>query len=302
MKAGADPNSIFRIEPWRADYLLFLSEVTRRIDLTPADKGPRAVVVVGNMAYVANYFSDTLSIVNLDDTKIPVKSIPLGSPGEATQVRKGEFFFNDAGICRDGWQTCSSCHPGGGRADSLNWDLLNDGRGNRKNTKSLLLSHRTPPAMSLGVRTNAEAAVRAGIQHILFTQPSEDVASAIDAYLRSLKPMASPHLKDGQLSSSAVRGKAVFARAGCAECHSGDLFSDLGSYDVGTQNALDKPTDEFDTPSLIELWRTAPYLHDGSAATVRDVLLSRNPRDQHGSTSKLTSAELDDLGAYLLSL
>ena len=43
----------------------------------------------------------------------------------------------------------------------LNWDLLNDGVGNPKNTRSLLLAHKTPPAMFLGVRANAEAAVRA---------------------------------------------------------------------------------------------------------------------------------------------
>jgi hypothetical protein len=53
---------------------------------------------------------------------------------------------------------------------------------------------------------------------------------------------------------------------------------------------------------LIELWRTAPYLHDGSAATVRDVLTTRNPRDRHGQTSDLSKQEINDLCAYLLSL
>jgi hypothetical protein len=53
---------------------------------------------------------------------------------------------------------------------------------------------------------------------------------------------------------------------------------------------------------MVELWRTAPYLHDGSAATVRDVLTSRNSHDQHGRTSDLSKQEIDDLCAYLLSL
>jgi cytochrome c peroxidase len=60
--------------------------------------------------------------------------------------------------------------------------------------------------------------------------------------------------------------------------------------------------DTFDTPTLVELWRTAPYLHDGSATTMREVLTTRNPGDQHGKTSALSAQELDDLCAYLLSL
>jgi hypothetical protein len=48
--------------------------------------------------------------------------------------------------------------------------------------------------------------------------------------------------------------------------------------------------------------RTAPYLHDGSAATVRDVVTMRNRHDRHGKTSNLTAQEIDDLCAYLLSL
>jgi hypothetical protein len=80
------------------------------------------------------------------------------------------------------------------------------------------------------------------------------------------------------------------------------LFTDLHPYDVGTRAPFDKPTDKFDTPTLIELWRTAPCLHDGSAATVREVVTTRNPYDQHGKTSGLSKQEVEDLCAYLLSL
>ena len=45
--------------------------------------------------------------------------------------------------------------------DGLNWDLLNDGIGNPKSTKTLLYSHATPPAMISGIRADAETAVRA---------------------------------------------------------------------------------------------------------------------------------------------
>jgi cytochrome c peroxidase len=80
------------------------------------------------------------------------------------------------------------------------------------------------------------------------------------------------------------------------------LFTDLKTYDVGTRGRFDKAADRFDTPSLVEGWRTAPYLHDGSAATMRDVLTTGNPADKHGKTSHLTPQQIDDLAAYLLSL
>ena len=71
---------------------------------------------------------------------------------------------------------------------------------------------------------------------------------------------------------------------------------------MGTLATTDKPGDIFDTPTLIEIWRTAPYLHDGSAVTVREVLVEHNPADRHGKTSHLSPIDLDDLMAYLLSL
>jgi YVTN family beta-propeller protein len=340
-------------DPAQADgsgYMPFFFGSRRRIRLPGSDLGPRAVAVVGHTAYVANYFSDTLTAINITPaSSVPARSpsslgagsspsppreeragerrpsspgtlkaesIPLGPKREMSPVRKGEFYFHDATICFEGWWSCSSCHPGDARADGLNWDLLNDGIGNPKNTKSLLLAFQTPPAMWLGVRETAETAVRAGLKHILFTQQPEEVAAATDAYLKSLKPVLSPYLVqspkskvqsrkagDGwSLSAAAQRGKAVFARAGCAACHPPPLFTNLHQYDVGTSRPFDRPTDRFDTPTLIELWRTAPYLHDGSAATVRDVLTIRNPHNQHGKTSDLTSQQINDLCCYLLSL
>jgi YVTN family beta-propeller protein len=284
--------------------LSFLVGLRERKALPEGDLGPRAVVVVGRHAWVANYFSDTLSRVAFDEPRAKVESIPLGPKVPLTSARRGELLFNDARICFQGWQSCASCHPGDARVDALNWDLLNDGIGNPKNNKSLLHVFATPPAMSIGVRESAEAAVRAGIRHILFTVQPPEVADALDAYLKSLRPVPSPHLLKGRLSAAAQRGEQVFhsAAAGCAACHPGPLYTDLKSYAVGTHGRFDKPADRFDTPTLVELWRTAPYLHDGSAATLREVLTTANPGDQHGRTSQLTPQQLDDLCAYLLSL
>jgi cytochrome c peroxidase len=214
--------------------------------------------------------------------------------------RKGELNFNDAHICFQQWQSCASCHPDS-RADGLNWDLLNDGIGNPKNTKSMLLAHRTPPSMSLGVREGAEAAVRSGLKFILFAVRPEEDAQAIDEYLKSLTPTSSPFLVNGKLSPAAKRGEKVFRTAGCITCHPPPLFTNLQEYDLGLAKGMDagKP---FDTPTLIECWRTAPYLFDGRAYTMKEVLTTCNPQDKHGVTSKLTPTELDDLIAYILSL
>ncbi len=287
-----------------ANDLSFLVGVRERRALPAGDLGPRAVVVVGRRAYTANYFSDTLTAIDLDGEHPKRETIPLGPKPRLTTARAGELYFHDARICFQGWQSCASCHPGDARVDALNWDLLNDGIGNPKNNKSLLLVHSTPPAMSTGVRESGEAAVRAGIRHILFTVQPPEVADSLDAYLKSLKPVPSPRLIKGQFSVAAKRGGRVFRdpEAGCTKCHVAPLFTDLKSYDVGTAGPLDRDVKEFDTPTLVETWRTAPYLHDGSAATLRDVLTTANKHGQHGKTSHLTADQLNDLIEYLLSL
>ena len=284
--------------------LSFLAGLRERHPLPAGDFGPRSLVVVGRRAYTANYFSDTLSVLELNGLPPRAQTIPLGPKPRMTVARRGELYFHDARICLQGWQSCASCHPGDARMDGLNWDLLNDGLGNPKNTKSLLLAYQTPPAMSLGVRETAESAVRAGIRHILFTVQPPEVAEAIDEYLKSLQPLPSPHLMNGQLSPAARRGERLFRskETRCAQCHPPPLFTNLKSYDVGTCGPLDDAADRFYTPTLIELWRTAPYLHDGSAATLRDLLTLANQNDRHGKTSHLSADQIMDLCEYLLSL
>ena len=281
--------------------LSFLVGVRQRVKLP--GNGPRALVVARNRAWVANYFSDTLNEVNLASDPVQVESIPLGAAPQMTTARLGEFYFNDATLCFQGWQACSSCHSHDARVDGLNWDLLNDGIGNPKNSKSLLFAHVTPPSMTLGVRSNACVAVRAGIRYSLFTVQPPEVADALDDYLRSLKPMPSPHLVKGKLSAAARRGRKLFfdETVGCADCHSGPLLTDLKAYDVGTVGKFDQPADRFDTPTLNEVWRTAPYLHDGRAATLREVFTQFQLADQHGVTSHLTPKQIDDLAEFVLS-
>ena len=287
--------------------------VRMRQRLAVPGNGPRSLALAGSQLYVANYFSDNLCRIDLSAPLLKAEPLSLGAVREPSREREGERWFNDAQLCFQGWQSCASCHDADGRMDALNWDLLNDGVANPKNTRNLVWAHQAGPAMALGVRTNAEAAVRAGIHHILFSEQPEEVPAGIDLFLKSLRPVPSPHLVKGGLSAAAERGRKLFtsARTGCAVCHPAPLFTDMLGYDVGTaatydslygQSGADQPAARFYSPALVELWRTAPYLHDGSAMTLQEVLTTHNRNDRHGHTSQLTAQEIDDLTQYLLSL
>jgi len=279
--------------------LTFLVGLRRRLKL--AGIGPRGLAVIGTKVYAAEYFTDSIGVVDIDpDNRPGAKSIPLGKTRGMTMVRKGEVLFNDASLSFQKWNSCTSCHTGDGRASALNWDLLNDGIANPKNTKSLLLAHKTPPAMITGVRANAEVAVRSGIRYIQFAETTERKAQYIDEYLKSLKPIASPYLVGGKLSKAAKNGEKLFRKAGCAQCHSGPLYTNMGKYDVGT-GTDEEDYKEFDTPTLMEVWRTAPYLHDGRAVTIKEVLTKFNKNNQHGKTSNLGEKEIADLAEYIMT-
>jgi YVTN family beta-propeller protein len=280
--------------------LSFLVTLKRRLNLS--GNGPRGLAIIGTKAYIAEYFSDSLGVVDIDpDVRPNAKSSPLGPDKAISTIRQGEIHFHDATLCFQKWQSCASCHPGDARTHALNWDLMNDGLGNPKNTKSLLLAHKTPPSMGLGIRADAETAVRAGIRHIQFAVRPEEDAEAIDEYLKSLKPLPSPRLAKGKLSRSAKRGQKVFESAGCASCHAGELYTDQKRHDLGIGKWLDEGQ-SFDTPTLIEVWRTAPYLYDGRAATIEDMLKKHNLDDRHGQTADLTDKQIKDLTEFVLSL
>ena len=123
----------------------------------------------------------------------------------------------------------------------------------------------------------------------------------------------SPHIPTpGKLAPAAERGKALFFSegVGCAKCHGGPYYTDsslkkpFNLHDVGTGN--DDPTEKmgpkYDTPTLLGVYRTAPYLHHGRAKTLTDVLTTCNKEDRHGKTSHLKPGQLEDLVAFLKAL
>lgn len=106
----------------------------------------------------------------------------------------------------------------------------------------------------------------------------------------------------GELSPAATKGLALFRdpKVGCASCHPGPLLTDRKMHDAGTGRERDRRAD-FDNPTCYELWRTAPYLQDGSAATLMDLLSTHAPKNKHGVTSHLSAAERQALVVFLLS-
>jgi cytochrome c peroxidase len=145
--------------------------------------------------------------------------------------------------------------------------------------------------------------------------PKAGVSAELDAlaaYVNSLTDAGrSPHREaDGLVSAGAQAGQALFQALDCGSCHSGALFTDSSSglrHDVGTlKNSsgqrLGGILDGLDTPTLLGLWSTAPYLHDGSASSLQEVLIDANPDGLHSDIQSLSAAELDQLTEFLLQL
>jgi len=305
--------------------------VIRRVEC--GGLGPKGVAIspADGSIWVANTFSDSVSVLAPKTAEVAA-IIPLGPAQEMTPERRGEYLFSSALHCFQNWLSCASCHPDT-RADGLNWDLMNDGLTNPKNVRSLIGSAKTPPMMALGVRADMETAVEKGFLFIQFHSVTKEDHAAVCAYLRAAPFIPNPfhRTKDGSPDPQARRGQIVFRKAGCSTCHPPPLYTNLKSYDVGTCGERDdkvivedleedagevhsspaatahaqpkrQNTTSFDTPTLLELYRTAPYLHDGRATTLEELFTKYNLRDRHGRTSGLTRQELADLIAFLLSL
>ncbi|MDH6534485.1 YVTN family beta-propeller repeat-containing protein [Parabacteroides sp. 52] len=274
------------------DYDLgFLYGMRERIPMT--GNGPRIMTLTDDKLIVPTYFADILNV--LDVQTLTVTSTDINPGRTESAAEKGEKFFNDAANCFQNWQSCNGCHPGDGRMDGMNWDLMNDGVGNSKNCKSLLYSHVTPPCMISGIRAKAEVAVEAGFTHIQFYNLDEESLECVNVYLKGLEAVPSPYLVNGQLSEKAKEGRKVFERLKCGDCHSGPYYTNGKLYRIGEDIEFDAG---WDTPTLREVWRTAPYLFDGRAATMQDVFEIH----KHGIDKKVSKKDIEALTEYVNSL
>jgi cytochrome c553 len=261
-------------------------------------------------------------------------TIPVCDAAKSPDWVRGKVLFNTANAPMTGrrWIACSSCHPDGihdgrtwkqpeglrnttalfGQAHThpLHWSA------DRDEAQDFEYTIRSKLMQGLGLAKGKKLSAKNGFAKAELTQQCSNLSRDLDAlaiYCNSFDFVLSPHIAaPGKLSAAAERGRKLFtsAEVGCATCHSGPYFSDsrlkepFNLHDVGTGNddPLEKMGPLYDTPTLLGIYRTAPYLHHGKAATLRDVLTTQNKGDQHGKTSHLKAQDIDDLVEYLKSL
>ena len=131
--------------------------------------------------------------------------------------------------------------------------------------------------------------------------PTEDIALPLDTFIMRLKPVPSPFLEKGRLSALAERGKLVYKKVSCNYCHPAPLYTDNKFHNAGVLDPFDANT-QWDTPTIIETWRTSPYGHLGSYSKLKgleDIILLRAHSLEAASLSK---ADFDAMIEYVLSL
>lgn len=270
--------------------------------------------------------------------------VPDENPLRADQIALGRQLFSDRRLSRDGSRACASCHnPARAFSDSRRVAVGVFGRVGRRNAPALinrgygraffwdgrstsleaqvLAPIIDPNEMDL---TLAEASARVGLT-------SDEISRALSSFVRSVLSGNSrfDRFVNGQrsaLSPAEQRGLQVFRGKGnCTACHVGPNFSDERTHntgvawdpvrkslsDLGRFEVTGKDADRgaFKTPTLREIARTAPYMHDGSLATLEDVVDFYEPGgranpylDQEIRSIRFTADQKKDLLGFLRSL
>jgi DNA-binding beta-propeller fold protein YncE len=311
-------------------YLLNITDNHSELDFKAAlqlGSNPRAVRCSPDGAAVLAYNALDFSVVafSLQDGRelgrIAVTQNPLS---EQLLLGKKLFYTALPPMTSRGWISCSSCHPDGD-ADGRTWQQP-EGLRNTQPMNGLAWTHPLHWSSDRDEVQDFEHTIRGklmqgrgllqGTLPAAMAEPIAGRSNALDAlaaYTNSHGFTLSPHATHG-LSESAKRGQQLFhsENTRCASCHKGPLYSDsqpapadkLTLHDVGTgtADATELMGPRYDTPTLLGVYRSAPYLHHGRAATLHDVLTTENPADKHGKTSHLSTSEINDLVEFLKSL
>jgi YVTN family beta-propeller protein len=283
---------------------------------------PRGIVLSpdGGTAYVNNTLDGTVSVIDTATAEVTeaLTSTQLCLPPILLQ---GKQLFNSAAraaLTRDQWISCASCHFDG-ESDGRTWNF--PGLGPR-NTTSLLGVIQTYPInwqadqdetqdqehfirgfqAGSGLISDGDPYPGRGMFNVGRSLELDALATFVDSIPMPRNPDI---LLGGPIPPEVERGRLVFESPAtqCAVCHPAPFYTDRQKHDVGTADGpgeLAGP--EIDTPTLRGLTHTAPYLHDGFAPTLYDVLVTTNPADQHGVTSHLTPDEIADLIAFMKAL
>jgi YVTN family beta-propeller protein len=277
-------------------------------------RNPRGLVLSSDGArlYVANRLDDSISVISTRENRV-TQTIQLAGPKAVSALRRGEQAFYTAKYAFQGQFGCVNCHIDS-TFDGLRWDLEPDGFGkdivdNRLiedlvGTEPFKWNGGNPTlGMECGPRTE---------KYFYRSQSFDDRTLAdLVLYIRSLPSRPNRfRAANGELTPAQERGRVLFNRVAdklgqpipeanrCAYCHSGPKGTSQKSFDVGTGKAVDN-SPLFDTPQLMSVALTAPYLHDGSARSLEEIWTVYNPHDRHGRTNDLTKDELNDLIEYL---
>ena len=282
----------------------------------PVGANPRGIAITpdGSRLFVNNTLSGTLSVIDTASNEVTATLALTTIPLEP-DVLVGKRIFNSASspdLTTDNWISCAVCHFDG-TLDARTWAGFPDGP---RSTPSLLGVGRTLPIHWSG-DLDELADVELTIRNIQagkgltpgderdslgprYTNVSEEL-NALAAYLDSLEVPPSPLTADANVIA---RGRAVFETLNCSVCHTPPLYTDRQLHDVGTsdpvleRNSHGRGT-SFDTPSLRGLWMTAPYFHDGTAATLEDVFTVGH---EHFVLDRVTAQEIIDLIDFLFAL
>ena len=270
----------------------------------------------GKLLYVAEMLDDKIGVINTE-TLEKITSIDLGGPKRITVPRRGRRLFNNASHTFQNQYACYTCHPDS-HEDGLVYNMSGKDMGrNLTNTMSLRDISKTAPYKWSG--TNLTVYKQDGMRFSTFLTRTESFSykdlDALTAYIMTgiTNPPNLLYNQSGELTEAQLKGKKIFERTKdntgneipvanrCITCHTPPYYTNRKLTYVET---LAKSDDSilFDTPHLNDIYSSAPYLHDGRAATLEEIWTKYGKNDKHGVINDLSKIELNELVDYLKSL
>lgn len=261
--------------------------------------------------YVKNFLSRSVSQIDVSDfladggrsLNPPIQVFStVSNEILSPEVLAGKQLFyhgSDKRMSAEGYMSCATCHMDGGH-DGRTWDFTGRGEGLR-NTTSLIgrsgtrfgtlhwsgnfdeiqdFEHDMRSAfLGLGFLSDnqfAQANDSLGTEKAGMNQDLDNLAAFVSSLGKASLPKSPFRNADGSLTSAGQAGAEIFRLQGCARCHADSAFTDGVAHDVGSLREysgqrLGGALDKIRTPSLLAVFESAPYLHDGSAATLEDI-------------------------------
>jgi YVTN family beta-propeller protein len=279
-------------------------------DVVRVGARPTGLAVSGDLkfAYVHNALDYTVSVLeNRDGRLVEVDTISFADSPFSPEITRGRKLFYSAVDPRVtqpelGGVSCSSCHPDG-RTDGLNWVFPGADaerfvtRLSARNTQALWGVVNTAPYHWDGMLEDLPAFSSLMVSRMGGRGLSLAEVQDLSAYLEIIPAPDNPNL-ERLAQAELAEGAALFA-ARCQSCHAGATLTDGKSHEV---SLLDATTLPLNTPSLRGVFATPPYLHDGSAATLREVFSGLRPSLRAHDQRGLSFTQQRALEAYLQTL